>query len=106
MTDERFLAAQLVNLEEMVSVAQTHPGVILYGILNESDSQDPASRRPYARLIGRLRELDSSRPVTFATHHVFEDLCLDLADIISVNCYPGWYHSEIDGYPGLPGPGR
>ncbi len=99
LTDERFLAAQLGNLEEMVGMAQTHPAVILYGILNESDSQDPAARRPYARLIGRLRELDSSRPVTFATHHVFEDLCLDLADVISVNCYPGWYHSEIGDIP-------
>jgi beta-glucuronidase len=73
--------------------------VILYGILNESQSSDPAARRVYARLFGRLRELDSSRPVTYATHLVFEDLCLDLADVISVNCYPGWYHSEIEDIP-------
>ena len=99
LTDERFLNAQLTNLEEMVAVAQNHPSVILYGILNESESADPAARRPYARLLGHLRELDASRPVTFATDHVFEDLCLDLADVISVNCYPGWYHDEIEDIP-------
>jgi beta-glucuronidase len=100
LTNERFISAQSANLEEMVSMAQLHPSVIFYGILNESDSQDPASRRTYARLLGQLRELDPTRLVTFATHHVFEDLCLDMADIISVNCYPGWYQSEIEDIPG------
>jgi len=99
LTDERFIAAQLANMEEMVAMAQLHPSVIIYGILNESDSQDPASRRAYARLLGQLRALDSTRPVTFATNHVFEDMCLDLPDIISVNCYPGWYHGEIADIP-------
>lgn len=99
LTDERFLTAQQTNLEEMVNMAYNHPSVILYGILNESQSSDPASRRAYARLFGQLREMDSSRPLTFATHLVFEDLCLDLADVISVNCYPGWYHSEIEDIP-------
>ena len=80
-------------------MAQLHPSVIIYGIFNESDSQDPASRRTYAHLLGHLREADPTRPVTFATHHIFEDLCLDMADIISVNCYPGWYQSEIEDIP-------
>ncbi len=100
LTDERFLAAQQAMLEEMVAVAQNHPSVILYGILNESLTTDPAARRSYARLFGRLRELDCTRPLTFATNHVFEDLCLDLADVISVNTYPGWYHAEIEAIPG------
>jgi len=99
LTDERYMQAQLNNLEEMVRMAQNHPAVILYGILNESQSSDPAARRAYARLFGRLRELDSSRPLTYATHKVFEDLCLDLADLISVNLYPGWYYAEIEEIP-------
>jgi len=99
LTNDRFISAQIANLEEMVAMAQLHPSVIFYGILNESDSQDPASRRTYARLLGHLREADPTRPVTFATHHIFEDLCLDMADIISVNCYPGWYQSEIEDIP-------
>ena len=99
LTNDRFIAAQLKNLDEMVAMAQIHPSVVFYGILNESESQDPASRRTYARLLGHLRELDPTRPVTFATHHVFEDLCLDMVDIISVNCYPGWYQKEIEDIP-------
>ncbi len=100
LTNDRYIAAQLANLEEMVAMAQLHPSVIFYGILNESDSHDPASRRTYARLLGSLRELDPTRLVTFATDHVFEDLCLDMVDVISVNCYPGWYHDEIPDIPG------
>ncbi len=101
LTDERFMLAQLCNLEEMVRVAQNHPAVIFYGILNESQSSDPAARRAYARLFGHLRALDSSRPLTYATHLVFEDLCLDLADLISVNLYPGWYTKEIEDIPSM-----
>jgi beta-glucuronidase len=37
--------------------------------------------------------------VTFATNHLFADVCLDLADVISVNCYPGWYVGEIADIP-------
>lgn len=41
--------------------------------------------------------MDSSRPLTFASHHMFKDLCLDLVDIISFNIYPGWYFDEDPG---------
>jgi beta-glucuronidase len=99
LTDDHFMQAQLGCLDEMVRMSQNHPSVIIYGILNESQSSDPAARRAYARLFGRLRELDSSRPLTYATHQVFEDLCLDLADLIAVNTYPGWYFGEIEDIP-------
>jgi beta-glucuronidase len=38
-----------------------------------------------------LRELDGSRPVTYAANHRKEDLCLGLVDIVSWNLYTGWY---------------
>jgi len=37
----------------------------------KAKAYDPAARRTYARLFGQLRELDSSRPLTYATHKVF-----------------------------------
>jgi beta-glucuronidase len=79
----------------MVAVARNHPSVILWGILNESQSHDPECRPGYQALLERLRELDPSRPVTYATCYPFHDLCLDLVDVVSINCYPGWYHEDI-----------
>jgi beta-glucuronidase len=43
--------------------------------------------------------LDSSRPVTYATCHPYEDLNFDLVDIISINRYPGWYEGELAEIP-------
>ncbi len=99
LTDPHFLAAQETNVREMVAVGRNHPSVILWGIQNESHSNDPACRPAYERLLGLLRELDPTRPLTFASNHPFDDVCYDLADVISVNCYPGWYVGEIEGIP-------
>ncbi|MFB3880741.1 MAG: glycoside hydrolase family 2 protein [Armatimonadota bacterium] len=99
LTDPDFMGAQLTNIEEMVAVAQTHPSVIMYGILNESRSDDPACRPGYASLLGRLRELDPSRLLTYATCRLKGDVCLDLVDVVSVNDYPAWYHGDLADVP-------
>ncbi len=99
LTDPHFVAGQLAHIDEMVEAAYNHPSVIMWGILNESHSHDPACRSGYETLLGWLRELDSRRPLTYASNHPFEDLCLDLVDIVSVNCYPGWYGTSIEEIP-------
>ncbi|MBN1874714.1 MAG: beta-galactosidase [Anaerolineae bacterium] len=99
LTDPHYLAAQESNIAEMVRGARNHPSVILWGIQNESHSNDPECRPAYARFLGQLRSLDDSRPLTFASNHPFDDVCLDLADVISINCYPGWYGGEIEDIP-------
>jgi beta-glucuronidase len=96
LNDPNFLQAQLLDIDEMVAAAFNHPCVILWGILNESRSDDPAARPGYQTLLARLRELDPSRPVTYACNHLADDVCLDLVDVVSINCYPGWYHGGID----------
>ncbi|HEV8245071.1 MAG TPA: glycoside hydrolase family 2 TIM barrel-domain containing protein, partial [Polyangiaceae bacterium] len=87
------------QLEEMLLMSRNHACVVLWGILNESASDDEACRPAYAQLLGRLRELDPSRPVTYASNHPKNDLCFDLADVISVNCYPGWYWGSLAEIP-------
>lgn len=37
-----------------------------------------------------LRDADSSRLISYASNRFEKDLCFDLADIISINPYPGW----------------
>ncbi len=96
LTDEHYLAAQLTQTEEMVAMSRNHACVILWGLLNEADFHVPEVRPGVARLIARIRELDATRPVTYASNHPFDDTCFDLADVISINCYPGWYGGGID----------
>lgn len=99
LTDPRFMAASLLQVDEMVAVSFNHPCVILWGVFNEGFSNKDESVEAYASALGRLRELDATRPVTYATCRFFEDKCYHLADVISINCYPGWYVQEIENLP-------
>ena len=99
LTDEHFLRAQETNIREMIAGAINHPSVIMWGLLNESASNDARSRPGYERLIGHIRKLDAGRPVTYAGNHPLDDLCLDLVDIVSINQYPGWYQGPIEDIP-------
>ncbi|MCC7147328.1 MAG: hypothetical protein IT443_12850 [Phycisphaeraceae bacterium] len=99
LTDERFLKLQEQQLREMIGASKNHPCVILWGILNESESHQSASRPAYERLLGLIRKLDPTRPVTYACNHPHDDLCLDLCDVVSINTYPGWYFREIKDIP-------
>jgi len=99
LTDPHFMQAQLTNLEEMVASAFNHPSVIVYGILNESRSDDAECRPGYERLLSRLRELDATRLVTYTATRPEKDLCLDLVDVIAVDCYPGWYDERPENIP-------
>jgi beta-glucuronidase len=93
------MAAQIANANAMVASSVNHPSVFCWGVFNEGHSHEPACRDGYAKLLGHLRELDPTRPVTYACNHPHDDVCLDLADFIAINCYPGWYHGTIEEIP-------
>lgn len=100
LNDPAFLEGQLTQVDEMIRASINRPSVIMWGLLNESESHIAESRPGYEKLIGRIRQRDASRPVTYASNHPFDDRCLDLCDIISINTYPGWYGGEIEEIPG------
>jgi beta-glucuronidase len=102
LTDESWLAAAEHNIEEMVATAANHPSVIIWGCCNEGASKDPRCRPGFERLLGHLRALDPTRPVTFAIMHPFQaqEVAADLADIVAVNTYPGWYWGRVADIPG------
>ncbi|MCD0447021.1 hypothetical protein LO763_25725 [Glycomyces sp. A-F 0318] len=99
LTDPAFVEAQLSHIDEMVAAARNHPSVVLWGVLNECPSWSDQGRPVYERLLGRLRELDPTRPVTYASLNAFDDRCFDLVDVVSVNTYPGWYFGGIADIP-------
>ena len=81
-------------IREMINNHYNHPSIIIWAILNECASNEPEGREHYKRQLEQIRRMDGSRPVTYATCHHFSDICLDLADIISVNIYTGWYDND------------
>lgn len=82
---------------EMVQQHYNHPSIIIWAVLNECASDNEEGRIHYKRQLEQIRALDSSRPLTFASHHRDKELCFDLADIVSFNLYPGWYGDEDPG---------
>lgn len=100
LNDQHFLDAQLAHIDEMVAMSFNRPSVIMWGVLNEGHSHDPRCRSGYEMLLGRLRQLDSTRPVTYASNRPLDDVCLGLVDIVSINRYPGWYFGQIADIPG------
>ncbi|GAA1681425.1 glycoside hydrolase family 2 protein [Glycomyces endophyticus] len=99
LTDPAFVEAQLAHVGEMVEAARNHPSVVLWGVLNECPSWSEAGYPVYEALLGRLRELDPTRPVTYASLNAFDDKCFDLVDVVSANTYPGWYFGDVAGIP-------
>lgn len=90
-TKEKFVDSQLQQTEEMIMTSFNHPSVIMWGFLNEGESNAEESRRCYESLIKLIRKLDPSRLVTYASNRCGNDIFLDLIDVVSFNIYPGWY---------------
>lgn len=91
LSDPVFRRRQLEQTVGMVRKSINHPSVILWGFLNEADLREPESREIVQELKRGILAEDDSRPVTFATCHGKSCCCLDLADVITFNLYPGWY---------------
>lgn len=61
-----WLTNALCQMRDMVRRDRNHPGVILWGMGNES-----RSRPAYLALRQAIRELDPDRPVTYAENHLY-----------------------------------
>ena len=79
---------------EMITQHVNHPCIYIWGVLNECESETEEGRAIYAAQLNHLRQLDPTRPVSFASCRFFTDICMDLVDVVSWNIYPKWYHNE------------
>ena len=78
-------------IREMIFYHYNHPSIFIWGILNECASETLVGRSCYEKQFRLIREMDDSRPCTFASCKFFGDICFDLPDVISCNLYPRWY---------------
>ena len=92
-------AAHAQAIRELVARDKNHPSVVLWSIANEPASHEPGAREYFAPLVALTRELDPSRPVTFANvmaAGVDADRIADLFDVLCLNRYFGWYADTGD----------
>lgn len=84
------------STREMVQWHGNRPCVLMWGCLNECDSDTPAGQKHYGRVLKLLKTLDPSRPVTFASNRFENDRCFGRVDIVSINIYTSWYGKGVD----------
>lgn len=93
MQNPNFDEQSRICIQEMITSHYNHPSIFIWGILNECASHTDYGRNCYEKQFAQIKELDSSRPTTFASCHFDDDICLDLPDVVSFNIYPKWYHN-------------
>ncbi len=79
-------------IREMIPLHYNHPCIYIWGILNECASETEYGKECYQKQLELIKELDTSRPHSFASCKFKTDICFGLPDIVSYNIYPRWYH--------------
>jgi beta-glucuronidase len=82
------------TLRAMVRASANHPSIVMWGFLNEAGSDQEYVREAFEETTATLRALDPSRLITYASMFALTDKYYHLADVISLNVYPGWYGCE------------
>lgn len=90
-SSDEYLAKVKRFVAEMVREHKNRPSVIMYSIMNEPPSDIPEVADFIGKLSRYFKEIDPSRPITFASHRTIRDLALDYVDVVSLNFYRGWY---------------
>eukprot|EP00117_Sycon_ciliatum_P023976 scpid38043/ scgid1495/ len=81
----------------MVNNTFNHPSIIIWAFLNEGASnKKSACDSAYVPQASRYRELGVNGLVSWASNKKQSDVCLDNADVVSFNSYPGWYGDSGD----------
>lgn len=86
-------------IRELVARDKNHPSVVLWSIANEPESHTEESREYFEPLFAETRRLDPTRPVGFVNVMLAPaDRCLvsELADVVMLNRYYGWYVNSGD----------
>jgi beta-glucuronidase len=86
----------LMMQEEMINRDLHHPSIIIWGMHNEIDTHTEAGLELTKKFATKIRSLDNSRLLTYATMFPLDDVCYAQGDFASINRYIGWYADEID----------
>lgn len=82
------------HLRELIARDKNHPSIVMWSIANEPASNEDGAREYFEPLVDLARELDPTRPLTYAAvmfANPTNDKIADLFDVLSINRYYGWY---------------
>lgn len=98
MSDPVVRTRAVAMLEEMIDRDMHHASTIFWSVNNECATDTEEGLDFNRMLVNRVRELDTSRLVTFATDRPLKDITLSLYDVIGINKYYGWYGGKVEGF--------
>jgi len=98
--DADILENGLEQLREMIARDRNHPSVVIWGLCNEIDGQNPPAYRFAKRMLEEAKRLDPNRLCSYASNSLLEHPERDVAglmDIIEANEYFGtWAPGTIE----------
>ncbi len=94
-SDEVWNSYGAPQLREMIAQRRAHPSVVVWSVGNEFPSEKEPVKHYVERATAFVREIDSSRLVTFASDRRERDISFDSVDFIAINEYFGWYYGAI-----------
>lgn len=90
--NEQTLANHRRMLRELYQRDKNHPSVVMWSVANEPASSEEGAAPYFRSAVETMRTLDSTRPITIVfSADVEQDRCGQLADLICINRYFGWY---------------
>lgn len=72
-----------------------HPAIWAWSLLNECGTDTMEGYAVVERLSATARDLDPSRPITYASKDALNDICFSLVDLVTVNAFFGWYSFDF-----------
>jgi beta-glucuronidase len=100
--DPKLIENASQTIAEMIERDRNHPSVIIWSIGNENLTiATSIARNTFQQLYALCKRLDPARPVTFAlliapVLSPALEKTADIADIISINEYYGWYFGKVE----------
>jgi beta-glucuronidase len=77
---------------EMINRDRNHPSVLMWSLANEPRASLTEANAYFNELFNFTRPIKAGRPLTYTTYmHAGTDLCMQFADVLSINRYTGWY---------------
>ncbi|MCU6709076.1 beta-glucuronidase [Paenibacillus sp. J5C_2022] len=85
-----------IMMEEMIRRDYHHPSILFWSAHNEIDTRTKEAYQFSELMVNRIRKLDHTRLVAYASHFPMEDIVMDLFDVIGINKYDGWYRGDVE----------
>jgi beta-glucuronidase len=89
--DEATQAVHRNQITELIRRDKNHPCVVLYSLANEANTQEAGARAYFEPLFAHARSLTNKPLMIVDWVGAAENKVADLADLIGVNRYIGWY---------------